>query len=231
MDGGIFYTYRPENFLKIQEVQPHVTFNRFWNYDEGFIESSLLHMDNLWEFNDSSILITAWNILKEGVVRSFTVSGVPVAPGAYEWNEVMLNYNTDASRPVTIGARVQASGFFGGELLSYGPSLGFRRGETLNVRINWSRNDIDLPLGSTITNLVSTTVAYNFSPRLFAQSLLQYNDSADLWSVNLRFGWLQDANTGLFLVYNETDGLGAIPHTSAGRSFILKYSYLFDVLR
>ena len=65
---------------------------------------------------------------------------------------------------------------------------------------------------------------------MFAQSLVQYNDSADLWSVNFRFGWLQDANTGLFLVYNETDGLGEIPHTSAGRSFILKYSYLFDIL-
>ena len=230
VDGGIFYTYRPDNFLKLQEIQPHITFNRFWNYDEGFIESSLVHMDNSWEFNDSSTAITGWNVRKEGVVEPFTVSGVLVLPGTYQWNEVMLNYSTDSSAPFTAGFRFQGSGFFGGDLRSYGPSVGFRRGETLNVRLNWSRNDIDLPLGSVITNLVSTQVAYNFSPRLFAQSLLQYNDSADLWSVNFRFGWLQDANTGLFLVYNETDGLGEIPHTSAGRSFILKYSYLFDIL-
>ncbi|MEE2962756.1 MAG: DUF5916 domain-containing protein [Acidobacteriota bacterium] len=230
VDGGIFYTYRPDNFLKLQEIQPHITFNRFWNYDEGFIESSLVHMDNSWEFNDSSTAITGWNVRKEGVVEPFTVSGVLVLPGTYQWNEVMLNYSTDNSAPFNAGFRFQGSGFFGGDLRSYGPSVGFRRGETLNVRLNWSRNDIDLPLGSVITNLVSTQVAYNFSPRLFAQSLLQYNDSADLWSVNFRFGWLQDANTGLFLVYNETDGLGEIPHTSAGRSFILKYSYLFDIL-
>lgn len=230
VDGGIFYTWRPDEFLKIQELQPHVTFNRFWDYDDGFIESSVLHMDNAWEFNDSSRLTTWWNIRKEGVVRPFTVSGVPVLPGSYDWNEVSLNYNTDSSAPVTAGFRFQGSGFFGGELLAYGPSVGFRRGETLNVTLNWSRNDIDLPAGQVITNLVSTQIAYNFSPRLFAQSLLQYNDSADLWSVNFRFGWLQDANTGLFLVYNETDGLRDIPHTSAGRSFILKYSYLFDVL-
>lgn len=231
VDGGIFYTWRPNEFLNIQELQPHVTFNRFWNYDNGFIESSLLHMDNTWEFNDSSRLTTWWNVRKEGVVRPFTVSGVPVLPGSYGWNEVSLNYNTDSSAPVTAGFRVQSSGFFGGELLTYGPSVGFRRGETLNVALSWSRNDIDLPAGQVITNLVSTRIAYNFSPRVFAQSLLQYNDSADLWSVNFRFGWLQDANTGLFLVYNETDGLGDIPHTSAGRSFILKYSYLFDLLR
>ena len=231
VDGGVFYTWRPDDLLNIQEMQPHVTFNRFWNYDDGFIESSLLHMDNLWEFNDSSVLITAWNVRKEGVVDPFTISGVVVLPGAYDWNEVSLNYATDASAPFTAGFRVQSSGFFGGDLLSYGPSFGFRRGETFNVRVNWSRNDIDLPLGHVVTNLVSTQVAYNFSPRLFAQSLVQYNDSADLWSTNFRFGWLQAANTGLFLVYNESVGLGDIPHTSAGRSVILKYSYLFDVLQ
>ena len=59
---------------------------------------------------------------------------------------------------------------------------------------------------------------------------MQHNDSAGLWSVNFRFGWLQDANTGLFLVYSETEGIGDIIPNGAGRSLILKYSYLFDVL-
>ena len=71
---------------------------------------------------------------------------------------------------------------------------------------------------------------YNFSPRVFMQTLLQHNDSAELWSLNFRFGWLQDANTGLFLVYNETEGLLDYVPMGAGRSVIVKYSYLFDVL-
>ena len=98
------------------------------------------------------------------------------------------------------------------------------------MSLSWSRSDIDLPSGQVVTNLASANVAYNFSPRLFAQSLLQYNDSADLWSVNFRFGWLQDANTGLFIVYNETEGLGDFIPSGAGRRVILKYSYLFDLL-
>ena len=230
VDGGIFYTWRPDDFLKMQELRPHVTFNRFWNYDRGFIESSLVHMDNFWEFEDSSVAITAWNVRKEAVVRSFPISGVPVLPGSYDWNEASLSYTSDRSAPVNAGFRFQGSGFFGGTLRSYGPSLGVRYGETLNLLLNWSRNDIDLPAGEVVTNLVSTQVAWNFSPRVFAQGLLQYNDSDELWSVNLRFGWLQDANTGLFLVYNETEGLDDFIPGGAGRSVILKYSYLFDVL-
>ena len=224
VDGGIFYTWRPDDFLKMQELRPHVTFNRFWNYDRGFIESSLVHMDNFWEFEDSSVAITAWNVRKEAVVRSFPISGVPVLPGSYDWNEACLSYTSDRSAPVNAGFRFQGSGFFGGTLRSYGPSLGVRYGETLNLLLNWSRNDIDLPAGEVVTNLVSTQVAWNFSPRVFAQGLLQYNDSDELWSVNLRFGWLQDANTGLFLVYNETEGLDDFIPGGAGRSVILKYS-------
>ena len=230
-DGGVFYTWRPDDLLKLQELRPHVVFTRFWNLDDRFIESSVIHMDNVWEFNDSSMLFTAWNIRKEGVVNDFSISGIPVPSGAYDWHEVSVSYNSNRSAPVFAGARLEKSGFFGGDLFSFGPSAGFRKGEALSVEVRLSRNDIDLPRGHVVTNLASTRVAYNFSPRVFAQGLVQYNDSADLWSVNLRFGWLQDANTGLFFVYSETDGLGDFNPAGAGRSLILKYTHLFNLLQ
>ena len=128
------------------------------------------------------------------------------------------------------GVRLVFGGFFGGDILSVRSSLNARYAETFNFSLIWTRNNIDLPAGSVVTNLLGTRVGYNFSPRLFAQSLVQYNDSDQLWSVNFRFGWLQDANTGLFLVYNETEGIREFIPPGAGRSVILKYSYLFDLL-
>ncbi len=232
VDAGIFNTSRPSpNPFRIQELQPHVTFNRFQDIETGFIQTSLLHMDNAWEFEDSSRAITAWNVRKEGVTREFTISGVPVAPGSYDWHEVNLNYNSDRSAPMGYGFRFQQSGFFGGSLRVVGPSFNFRRGEALNVELRWTRNNIDLPADHVVTNLMSSRIAYNFSPRVFAQSLLQYNDSANLWSVNLRFGWLQEGNTGLFFVFNQSDGLGDFILPGSGRSVILKYTHLFDLLR
>ena len=59
---------------------------------------------------------------------------------------------------------------------------------------------------------------------------MQHNDSAGLWSSNLRFGWLRDANTGLFLVYNDIEGISDYVPVGAGRSLILKFSYLLNVL-
>ena len=228
-DVGLNHTSRPDGFLKFQELTPHMSFTRFWNLD-GVMETSFLHLHFNGEFEDSSSAGVAYDIRSEAVFEEFSVSGIAVPPGQYTFNEVQYSYNYDRSAPVSFGMRATVAGFFGGDIVTLRPSINARYGETFNLSLSYSRNDIDLPNGSIITNLTSVRAAYNFSPRMFVQTLLQHNDSAHIWSVNFRVGWLQDANTGLFLVYNETEGIGDVVPSFAGRSVILKYSYLFDVL-
>lgn len=80
------------------------------------------------------------------------------------------------------------------------------------------------------SNLVSSRVSYSFSPRVYVQALVQYNDRANLWSSNVRFGWLNQANTGLFVVYNDTQGLVDSTLMRADRSLTIKFSRLVDLL-
>ena len=58
---------------------------------------------------------------------------------------------------------------------------------------------------------------------------MQYNDRADVWATNLRFGWLQAANTGLFVVYDEIREIGGLGGESPDRSLSVKFSRLFDL--
>jgi hypothetical protein len=90
---------------------------------------------------------------------------------------------------------------------------------------------VALPGGKFITNLVRTRVSYSFNPRVYVQALLQYNDRAEIWSTNLRFGWQQTSNTGLFVVFNDTQDLDDLSTRTVGRSLIVKYSHLFDLLQ
>jgi hypothetical protein len=123
-------------------------------------------------------------------------------------------------------------GFFGGDRVQLSPTVRARLGETFTTEVAYQRNDIDLPWGSFVTNLIRTRVSYSFNTRTFVQTLVQYNDRADLWSMNLRFGWLQAANTGLFIVYTDTRGLYDLfdrPERT-DRSLIIKFSRMFDVL-
>ena len=228
-DFGLNYRARPEGVLKLQEISPHGSFTRFWNFD-GVMETTFIHLHYDGEFENSSSAGVAYDARSERVFEAFTISDIPVEPGRYDWGQLAYNFDYDRSAPVSAGIRTTIGGFFGGNIVTIRPSVRARYGETLNLSLSYSRNDIKLPLGSTVTNLTSVRAGYNFSPRVFVQTLLQHNDSARLWSMNFRFGWLQDANTGLFLVYNETEGILDYVPAGAGRSVILKYSYLFDVL-
>ena len=119
-------------------------------------------------------------------------------------------------------------GRFGGDRASISQWVNYRRGETFRASLNFSYNDFDLPGGEFTANLARLRLSYSFSPKIQLQALIQYNELADTIGTNIRFSWLQSANSGLFLVYNEVDerAVGAPP---TGREFILKYSHIFDV--
>ena len=228
-DVGIYHTSRPKGFLRFQELRPHVNFNRFWDFN-GIMETTYIHTHFDSELEDSSSVGVAYDIKQERVSNGFMVSGIFIPAGRYDFSEIRPSIQFNESAPVSFGVRATFGGFFGGDITTVEPTVRARYGETLNLLLSYSRNDIDMPISSTTISLTSMRLAYNFSPRVFAQALLQHNDSAELWSVNFRAGWLQDANTGFFLVYNETEGIGRFLPSGAGRSLILKYSHLFDVL-
>ena len=126
--------------------------------------------------------------------------------------------------------RARIGGFFGGHRATVGPSLSLRTGDTFSASVLWSWNDVDVPAGHFVANLTGVRLAYNVSPRQFLQAFVQYNDSADLWSANARYGLLGQASTGLFIVYNDPRGLNDTVLPRRGRSLIIKFSRMFELL-
>jgi hypothetical protein len=143
---------------------------------------------------------------------------------------MQLVFNTNKGAAVSVDTRLVVGGFFGGKRVSLTPALRLRAGEAFNTDLEWVRNNLDLPAGDFHTNLLRVRISYSFSPRVFVQSLVQYNDRIDNWSTNLRLGWLQTANTGLFIVFNENREVGGLPIGARDRSIALKFSRMVDVL-
>ncbi|MDP2054084.1 MAG: hydrolase, partial [Acidobacteriota bacterium] len=232
-DAFLMTRFRPKDFINIHELRQHASYRGFWGLD-GFQETGYLHLDNHWQFRDSTEIHTGMNLTLEGVRTPFEIyPGVVVPPGTYEHAEAQLVGMSNQGAPVSVSLRVTAGGFFGGDRLSLSPTVRFRAGDALTAEMTYQRNDVTLPGGAFVTNLVRTRVSYSFSSRVFTQALIQYNDRADLWSMNFRFGWLQAANTGLFVVYTDTRGLYELNDRPerTDRSLIVKYSYMFDLFR
>ena len=230
-DVRIMTRFRPKRIF--QELRPHVSYRGYWGFD-GFQETGYAHIDNHWQFKDSTEVHTGVNLTQEGVRVPFQIyPGIFVPAGSYNNAEIQPVIMTNQGRAVSVNLQTIIGGFFSGRRKSFSPTVRFRAGQQLTGEVSYQRNDVDLPQGDFVTNLVRTRLSYSFTPRIFVQSLVQYNDRADVWSMNLRLGWLQAANTGLFVVYNDTRGLYDLNPTPQreDRSLVIKFSRMFDLLQ
>jgi hypothetical protein len=223
---------RPANMGSLLEMRPHISYTGFWKFD-GFQESGVLHNDIHFEFRSGTEIHTAVNFTRSGVIDPFEiVDGVIIQPGTYDHSEGALVFFTNQSKPFSFDMRLTAGGRFGGDRVSFAPGIRYRIGESFRSELSFNYNDFDLPVpnGNFTANLARLRLSYSFTPKITLQALFQYNENSDTVGTNIRFSWLQSANSGLYLVYNEVDerGIGALP---TGREFIVKYSYIFDVFK
>ena len=220
---------RPNRWWGMHEVRPHIGYFSHWGYEDGYHESSWLHVDTHWEWNSGLEIHTGVNFTLEGVREPFDiVEGVTIQPGSYDETDVQLLFQTDEARPLSIQLRSKIGGRFGGARVNLEPLLRYRIGEKFTSELSWNYTAFDLPHANFTVNVGRLRATYSFSPNISIQALVQYDDRDDTIATNLRFAWLQSANTGLYVVYNELDerGLSGEPR----RELILKYSRILDLL-
>ena len=175
---------------------------------------------------------TGMNFTQEGVKEAFEIAdGVKVPVGEYDHEEVQIVFQTNQGAPLSLDLRSNIGGFFGGDRVNFEPTLRYRVGEKFSTELSWSHSDIDLPVpgGDFEVDLARLRLSYSFTPRMSLQTLVQYNKRDDVVATNLRFSWIQSANSGLYIVYNQVDesGLGAPRHNA--QEFIIKYSRIIGI--
>jgi hypothetical protein len=213
----------------LREFEPHASYESYWGFD-GLQETATLHIDGRWDFeNGYQVTSAALNVQYEGLREPFEVyPGVVVPAGHYRSPYFFGQANTDRRKWIALAMSWNVGGFLSGDQVSLSPTLTIRQGGRLTSSLRWTRNDIDLPQGSFVTNLATGRMTYNFSTFVNASALIQYNDRTHRWSTNLRFNWLRTAATGLYVVYNDTEAMNGLGPVS--RAFIVKYAHMLDIL-
>lgn len=227
-DFLIFKQWRTGKQGPLFEVRPHVSFFSYHDFDNRLI-SRFLHVDNHWVWPSGFEVHTGVNFRTEGVFTPFSLSGVTVPEGEYNHQELQFVLQTNANKAVYFYNRSVIGGYYGGDRIQLRNRLNLRLGDKFIAAVNVNYNKLLLPNG-TINALVSgTRLTYSFSPKMFIQNLIQYNNVTNITSVNARFGLLQTANAGLFVVLNivrDTD----FDDPLNNQVFSVKYSYQFDLL-
>jgi len=215
----------------IREIRPHASYFTYRDIDTGFQETSRIHVDSHVEWDSGMELHPAWNWVREGLNEDFEIApGVIVPAGTYQgWGPAFVLF-TDESAPVSFNGGFNGGSFLSGSRVNPYGTITVRRGSSFSASVRVDYNEVSLPEGDISVTLAGLRLAYFFTPRIYAQSLTQYSDQADSWSTNIRLGWLDEAGTGLFIVYNQANGFGTLARdTPLNRGLTIKYTRLFDV--
>ena len=230
-DFRIAWRYQAPNIAWLRQLNPHTQLTTFWDLD-GFKEEQIWHMHLPVDFENGWGFSPLVDVNSEGFQVPFEISpGVVVPAGEYDYVHTEARVSTDSRRTVSFSTNLVLGGFLSGTQTSINNTLRVRSGGKFTASMGWTWQEIDLPWGAFVTNLGQARFNYSFTPQVNFQSLIQYNDRDENWSGYLRFALLNasGAGSGLFIVYNATqalEGLGPI-----NRTFIIKYSRQFDVLR
>ena len=242
VDAMLFHRRRPEDYFGIFEIRPHTYYRAFFD-ETGYYQSGFWHVDNHIEWHNGWEIHTGINFTHEGVKKAFQINpGTYVPPGDYDHKESQLVLMTDNRKALYFEWKSYIGGFYGGDRRSLETKANYRLGDAFTAALTWSHNNIDMKpfaesdglaasRGDFKVNVARLRMSYSISPKMQIQMLVQSDDRKDLLATNLRFSWLQDANSGLYIVYNEVDDLNIIGPMEKRREFALKYSRIFDVLR
>lgn len=155
--------------------------------------------------------------------------GVVIPVGDYRFDAAGLSFLTHSSRPVSVEAQVLAGGFYDGDRQSGNVLLRLRPNRFIRSETTFEVSNVTVGTGEFTAKVFRERLAVALNPKVLANLFLQYNDLAEIASVNFRFSWNYRPGSDIFLVYNQTwdaPSLGSL--TRRDRQLMVKATYLFQ---
>lgn len=230
--GGVLrYTHAIDNYFGLRELNQYYSFSATRNLS-GYLENGNLHLE-IWPVWDNGA--DGWagiDFQYEEVREPFPVAGVIIPPGKYNTKQFSIAGNLPSTQRIRGSMFLSNGGFYNGDLLNTNLFFSYQRDESLSFNVGYRHRIIGFPSldkDVTVAN-GSMGVAYSFTPQSTLFGQLQRNRIDDIWSLNLRYRWQRNANSGLYVVYSYF-GLGTADETLEHQEFVVKYSHTFNILK
>jgi hypothetical protein len=235
-EARAFLTYQPKKYPWIRRFSPHINGSAFYDREGNNVQTSQAHV-HFFEIQPSAggRFGYRWDYAQDRPLVPFRVHRAPngneviIPPGLYSWGQWTGEYLSDPSRPLYANFFHTWGDFYDGDYWKVDTLVGVRFGSKLFTETGYTHEDIELPYGAFTTTLVPVKVSYSFTPLASLSALVQYNSQSTLVSSNVRLALLNRSGTGLFVVYNDRRDTSTFTREELlGRSFIIKYTRLFD---
>ena len=224
--GYLGYYLRPARWNHfLREINPHFEFNHYTN-PQGEPVSRYVNAHLSFRHQNGALLEVGYDNSVENTPEAFDIHPTTrVSAGEHRYDEWFVMFFSNPSRPLSLNFRYDHGGFYSGTRRALNLSTVARAGSRLTAFVGWTRNDIALPEGEFITDLLTARLTYTFTTNMFLNALIQYNSVNEDWSSNLRFNLIHRPLSDFFIVLNDRrDPMG----NRLDRALVAKYTILMD---
>jgi hypothetical protein len=150
--------------------------------------------------------------------------GVPIPAGDYGFDDWRVTVATSRGRRLFATGSAGRGGFWTGTLRDAGAGFGYRHSAHVTASATWSRNVIDLAAGGSRTDLLVARLDLAFSPRMFLETLTQYNTDIRRVTSKVRYRFIHHPLSDAYVVYQELRGIHGNRETD--RTLSVKFTRL-----
>ena len=170
------------------------------------------------------------NFEQEVLDEAFEISpGIEIPEGDYSFDDSGVEVSFAAHRRVSGRIAYIDGDFYDGTRVRTFGNVTWTPSPRFRANLGFNLNDIDLPDGSFITRIVTTSLDVVFSSRLSWTNLIQYDNVSDIMGVNIRLNWIPEAGREVFFVINHNLEHFDVDDRfhSASADVVAKVSYTF----
>lgn len=200
--AGYRFRERPDRLLRTLDRQ--VTGSLVTDTDDHFASAEITVEPFTIESPAGDTMTLTYARVWEDLDVPFRIRpGVLIGTGRYSWDRYALELSSSGSRPVSAGATLARSGFFGGERWDFSPEVGWRPSRYLVLTVNYTRNDVSLADGDFVVHLIGGKIDIQFTPKLSWNTFVQFDSDSDLVGINTRLRWIISPGREFFAVLNQ----------------------------
>ncbi len=190
-----------------------------WGIRQLFFQANPIAITNLQNRLESASLFTApfnvqtesgehleWDSIPqfERLDAPFEIAdGVVIPPGRYRWTRLRSAVDTATKRPWVVNAAWGWGGFYEGTLRQLELGVTLKANTHLAVSARVERNDVALPQGRFVAQILTLRAEYNVTPNLSCANLAQYDNESRVAGLQSRLRWILQPGNDLFLVLNR----------------------------
>lgn len=235
LGGSTGITPRPRNSNLIRRWEFNLlSYDVVWTLDHVLDHAQFMVRPLGAQFQSGDrIEFNAYRLFDAPTSPFTLVPGTTVAVGEYWWDRVEVKFTGSNVRAWAFNTEISAGTYYTGRRLDAEAGILARLQPHAELKLEFERNDVDLPEGAFVVNTVRFRGDYAVNPRLTATAFLQYDDQSDRAALNARLRWTRRPGSDLFIVWNSVWPVGIERAFAFNRpqrgALVVKYTQYFRI--